>query len=342
MAHHTDPTSGYTYADTAFVTRAQRVPGVSLEHMGFGEFTFTTPKGDVEVDRMHGEDFEGQSGRSHKLYDRERGTRATEWLIEQVEKHHLSDRVASVELEAAWFGKTARAEAAAQYKHRMDGIRKGLRHIDTLLGEHEREQSRDSGNWGFAGDLGYVEEHVTDVLEFLRNGKSGDGGRLASEKTAASSYRGDPGWITARFPGKAEDGTPVKRGDRILYWPRTKTVMVGDKAEAAWRKFQSEVEDEDAYNGRYASSVRTARAGVRVDEDSIVRTTDDPQVYDTWLLTSRARNGKKPQMAARQILRQERATLEKMTASEAVRFVDERVSALTGKYPDWHYHVMPD
>lgn len=83
-------------------------------------------------------------------------------------------------------------------------------------------------------------------------------------------------------------------------------------------------------------------AGTVVTHDSIRRTTNEPQVYDTWLLTSRARNGKKPQMAAHKVLRQYGPQLAQMTAGEAVRFVDSKVMEMTGKYPDWHYYSMPD
>ena len=84
------------YVDTAFLNSLRGIPGVSLEHMGFGEFYATTPHGTVDFDRMRGKEFPGQSGRSHKVYDREGyGTKATEWLIDQVESRGNSVRVAS-------------------------------------------------------------------------------------------------------------------------------------------------------------------------------------------------------------------------------------------------------
>lgn len=84
------------YVDTAFLNSLGGIPGVSLEHMGFGEFYAKTPMGTVDFDRMRGKDFPGQSGRSHKAYDREGyGTKATEWLIDQVESKGKSVRVAS-------------------------------------------------------------------------------------------------------------------------------------------------------------------------------------------------------------------------------------------------------
>jgi hypothetical protein len=83
------------YVDTAFLN-AIKLPGVELGHMGFGEFYATTPHGTVDFDRMRGKDFPGQSGRSHQAYDREGfSTKATEWLIDQVEKSGRSVRVAS-------------------------------------------------------------------------------------------------------------------------------------------------------------------------------------------------------------------------------------------------------
>lgn len=86
--------NGKFYVDSDFLN-AIRIPGVSLEHMGFGEFYATTPHGTVDFDRMRGVDFPGQGGRSHQAYDRERGTKATEWLIDQVEKLGKSVRVAA-------------------------------------------------------------------------------------------------------------------------------------------------------------------------------------------------------------------------------------------------------
>lgn len=83
------------YVDTAFLNSIGGIPGVSLEHMGFGEFYAETPHGTVDFDRMRGKDFPGQSGRSHRAYDREGyGTKATEWLIDQVESRGKSVRVA--------------------------------------------------------------------------------------------------------------------------------------------------------------------------------------------------------------------------------------------------------
>lgn len=91
---------GFFYADSAFLKSMHGIPGVSLEHAGFGEFYAETPHGMVEFDRMRGKDFPGQSGRSHKVYDSNGGYKATEWLIEQVESRGKSSRVAKDRVKA--------------------------------------------------------------------------------------------------------------------------------------------------------------------------------------------------------------------------------------------------
>jgi len=62
-------------------------------------------------------------------------------------------------------------------------------------------------------------------------------------------YSQDPYWTTAKFDSVTADGTKVRRGDRIFYYPRTRTVLVGEKAEQASRDFQAAAFDEAVYNG---------------------------------------------------------------------------------------------
>ena len=67
----------------------------------------------------------------------------------------------------------------------------------------------------------------------------------------AKSYSGDPYWLTAKFngPSSNKDGTPIKRGDRIFYYPRGRQSFVGAEAEAASADFQSCAMDEAFANG---------------------------------------------------------------------------------------------
>jgi hypothetical protein len=56
-----------------------------------------------------------------------------------------------------------------------------------------------------------------------------------------NSGRGrDPYWTTAKFPGVcAKTGEPIKVGERIFYYPRTRKVFAGEAAEAAARDFEA-------------------------------------------------------------------------------------------------------
>lgn len=94
MAHHVAP-DGKIYVDTAFLNATNRVSELNIKHMGFGEFTLETPRGEAEFDRMRGKDFPGKSGRSHQFYDTKGGQKIAEWVIELMEKKGLSDRVAA-------------------------------------------------------------------------------------------------------------------------------------------------------------------------------------------------------------------------------------------------------
>jgi hypothetical protein len=58
----------------------------------------------------------------------------------------------------------------------------------------------------------------------------------------------DPYWMTAKYAGKAQDGTPFKKGDKVFYYPATKTILAGAAADKAARDFQAAVDDERQYN----------------------------------------------------------------------------------------------
>lgn len=67
MAQHRE--GDVLYVDTDFINAIQhKVPGAELKHLGWGEFELVTPVGTVQFDRSRGKDFEGQNGRSHKVY----------------------------------------------------------------------------------------------------------------------------------------------------------------------------------------------------------------------------------------------------------------------------------
>lgn len=65
-------------------------------------------------------------------------------------------------------------------------------------------------------------------------------------KTAAG---GDPYWMTANFPSKDSKGRPVRKGDRVFYYPRTRTMLSGAEAEEAARDFDAARADEEFMGG---------------------------------------------------------------------------------------------
>lgn len=63
--------------------------------------------------------------------------------------------------------------------------------------------------------------------------------------------KNDPYWMSARFDSIAEDGTQVRRGDRVFYYPSERKVYAGERAEAESRRFDAAVQDEAVFNGGY-------------------------------------------------------------------------------------------
>ena len=76
----------------------------------------------------------------------------------------------------------AKEDAEAQYQSRARQIGAFLRKIEQLLSKHVHEQRSEPQNWGFSGDLGYVQERLGEVIDFL-------GGEGAQQRVASSSIR---------------------------------------------------------------------------------------------------------------------------------------------------------
>ena len=76
-------------------------------------------------------------------------------------------------------------------------------------------------------------------------------------------YKDDPFWMKSKYDGvSGEQKLPVqrrlrkgevkfKKGDEILYYPKGKVILVGKKAEQAYRDFQAAAQDEDFYMSQY-------------------------------------------------------------------------------------------
>jgi len=79
-------------------------------------------------------------------------------------------------------------------------------------------------------------------------------------------YKDDPFWMKSKYDGvSGEQKLPVqrrlrkgevkfKKGDEILYYPKGKVILVGKKAEQAYRDFQAAASDEDFYMSQYEES----------------------------------------------------------------------------------------
>lgn len=66
-----------------------------------------------------------------------------------------------------------------------------------------------------------------------------------SKIKSAARYSNDPYWMVAKYPGQDKNGKPFRRGDRVFYYPLTKTILTGPEAEKASREFDSAAFDED-------------------------------------------------------------------------------------------------
>jgi hypothetical protein len=60
-----------------------------------------------------------------------------------------------------------------------------------------------------------------------------------------SRFSGDPRWITAKYAGTDKDGVPFRKGERVFYYPVSRTILTGDKAEQAARDFEAAKFDEE-------------------------------------------------------------------------------------------------
>lgn len=150
------------YADTDFLNSLRGVmPGMSLEHMGFGEFQLVGPKGTIDFDRMRGKQFTGQSGRSHKLYDNAGGKLVKE-LITQMEKKGKSERA-----EAAAF---ATEDVLALVNAGL--IDEAAQLVTAAAGPYSHVKDPYDAAAAMLGDMDMIERTLkSDVMTALKKGK---------------------------------------------------------------------------------------------------------------------------------------------------------------------------
>jgi len=101
------------------------------------------------------------------------------------------------------------------------------------------EELKDNGELSLGMDdflMALANSHETNLYLLRQNL------RTASQKVTAA--KGDPYWMVAKFPGRDTKGNPFKKGDRVFYYPRTKTFLTGPDAEQASRDMDAARFDE--------------------------------------------------------------------------------------------------
>ena len=58
--------------------------------------------------------------------------------------------------------------AQQQYNQTRNDINTILQQLNELLDEKDKQAKNDAKNWGHAGDLGYIKEQLTTIVNFLK------------------------------------------------------------------------------------------------------------------------------------------------------------------------------
>lgn len=94
-----------------------------------------------------------------------------------------------------------------------------------------------------------LSKEVMGELKKLLKKQKVEEGKVEEEKDLEEwggrrSYPRDPYWLTAKYPGKDAKGKPFKKGERVFYYPNTKTFLTGKDAEKASKEFEAAKADE--------------------------------------------------------------------------------------------------
>jgi hypothetical protein len=66
-----------------------------------------------------------------------------------------------------------------------------------------------------------------------------------------ANYGRDPYWLMARFASTCKCGAAIKKGERIFYYPSTKSALCPKCSEAASADFNACAQDDAFYNSGY-------------------------------------------------------------------------------------------
>jgi hypothetical protein len=65
------------------------------------------------------------------------------------------------------FIQAAGKDADADFKAKMKVVRGQVKKLEDALDKEATKQAKDPKNWGYVGDLGHVDEVLTDLLSFF-------------------------------------------------------------------------------------------------------------------------------------------------------------------------------
>lgn len=92
--------------------------------------------------------------------------------------------------------------------------------------------------------LNLSKDVISELKKLLKSQKLKEDKDLEEWGGGRRAYPRDPFWIKAKYPGKDINGKPFKKGDRVFYYPNTKTFLTGADAEKASREFEAAKADE--------------------------------------------------------------------------------------------------
>lgn len=65
------------------------------------------------------------------------------------------------------------------------------------------------------------------------------GQKLRTASLRKTSAPGDPHWMVAKYAGRDKNGKTFKKGEKVFYYPQTKTILTGADAQQASRDFDA-------------------------------------------------------------------------------------------------------
>ena len=113
-----------------------------------------------------------------------------------------------------------------------------------------------------------------------------------------------------------------KKGDEILYYPKGKVILVGKKAEQAYREFQAAASDEDFYMSQYEESKMDTTNEIKITSQEYKKAIDFMSNMHSSILKAK---DKVISFLSRKGFDEMAEELSKMSKIEFNRFVQRKV-----------------